>query len=303
MPSSQIPFDSSSFHFFTFSLFSPHFITRSLLRFHHLIMPTLHVVIPVYNERGTLEECLRRVIGAPLPQGWQLHIVMVDDCSDEAHSPAVHALADRLARDGVCLTFLQHAINRGKGAALQSGFDAILASTSSPHAAAALDDDLVIIQDADLEYDPNDYIKLMQPILARQADAVLGTRWGDHYHYESIKHRVHALGNAVLTVLSNLMTGYRVSDMECCYKLMPVTLLRRLRPMLSEQRFGIEPQIVAGLSKLGAAVVEGPVNYDPRGPSAGKKIGWKDGVRAMYVIARERFRPHPAQRATTDQYG
>lgn len=259
-------------------------------------MSTLHVVIPVYNERGTLEECVRRVIGAPLPQGWKLQIVMIDDCSDEAHSPSVNALANRLQRAGVCMTFLQHATNRGKGAALQSGFDWILRSN-------AADDDLVIIQDADLEYDPNDYAKLMQPILSRQADAALGTRWGEHYHYKSLKHRIHAMGNSVLTLLSNLMTGYRVSDMECCYKMMPVSILGRLRPMLSEQRFGIEPQIVAGLSKLGVRVVEVPIHYTPRGPSAGKKIGWKDGVRAMYVIARERFRRPPSKMQTTDGHG
>lgn len=265
-------------------------------------MPILHVVIPVYNERGTLEACLGRVRHAPLPDGWRLHIVMVDDCSDESHAPAVHALAKRMQCDGVWLTFLHHASNRGKGAALQTGFDAILASAGSRDAAAAAhDDDLVIIQDADLEYDPRDYIKLMQPLLPRKADAVVGTRWGEHYHYKSLKHRIHALGNATLTLFSNVMTGYRVSDMECCYKMMPVSLLRRLRPLLSEQRFGIEPQIVAGLSKLGATVVEAPVNYDPRGPSAGKKIGWRDGVRAMYVIARERFRALPSARASTDQ--
>lgn len=258
-------------------------------------MPTLHVVIPVYNEPGTLEPCLQRVTSAPLPDGWRLHIVLVDDCSDEAHSPAVHNLAKRLQCDGVLLTFLQHSINRGKGAALQTGFDDILASTKAQPLTAAHDDDLAIIQDADLEYDPRDYMSLMQPLIARQADAVVGTRWGEHYRYKSIKHRIHALGNALLTLFSNFMTGYRVGDMECCYKMMHVSLLRRLRPLLSEQRFGIEPQIVAGLSKLKARVVEAPVRYDPRGPSAGKKIGWKDGVRAMYVITRERFRLVPAK--------
>jgi glycosyltransferase involved in cell wall biosynthesis len=257
----------------------------------------LYVVIPIYNERGTLEECLRRVINAPLPEGWRPHVVMIDDCSDEAHSPAVNALAKRLEAQGISLTFLQHAINRGKGAALQSGFDAIIAGGTSG------DSNLVIIQDADLEYDPGDYAKLMQPILAHKADAVLGTRWGEHYRYKSLKHRVHALGNGVLTIMSNFMTGFRVNDMECCYKMMPVALLRKLRPLLSEQRFGIEPQIVAGLARLGAKVVEVPINYNPRGPSAGKKIGWKDGLRAMYVIARERFRPMPRENEAARQHG
>lgn len=249
-------------------------------------MPHLHVVIPVYNERGTLEPCVQRVLNAALPVGWSVNITLVDDHSDAAHFPAVQSLAQRLQAQGCPLEFHRHPVNRGKGAALQTGFDVIL-SRKSP---AAHDDDLVIIQDADLEYDPNDFAKLMQPIIAGQADAVLGTRWGDHYHYKSLKRRIHAMGNGALTLLSNLMTGYRVSDMECCYKVVPVQLLRQLQPMLTEQRFGIEPQIVASLSRLGAKIVEVPISYDPRGVSAGKKIGWKDGVRALVVIARERFK-------------
>jgi hypothetical protein len=130
----------------------------------------------------------------------------------------------------------------------------------------------------------------MQPIIAGEADAVVGTRWGEHYRYQSLKHRFHAMGNGALTMLSNRMTGFRVSDMECCYKIMAVRVLRALRPMLTEQRFGIEPQIVAGLARLKMRVVERPVKYDPRGLAAGKKIGWRDGVRALVVITRERFR-------------
>ncbi len=249
-------------------------------------MPTLHIVIPVFNEPSTLEPCLRRVLAAPLPPGWRRQIELVDDHSDADHFPAVEQLLQQLKSENQPVAFHHHTFNRGKGAALQTGFDAILASD-------APDDDLVIIQDADLEYDPNDYAALMQPIIDGDADAVLGTRWGSHYHYKSLKHRIHAWGNAVLTALSNAMTGYRVSDMECCYKVFSVGLLRSLRPLLTEQRFGIEPQIVAGLSRLGAHVAEVPVRYDPRGMTAGKKIGWKDGVRALLVIARERFRTAP----------
>jgi glycosyltransferase involved in cell wall biosynthesis len=248
-------------------------------------MPTLHVVIPVYNERGTLESCVRRVLAAPLPDGWSPEITLVDDASDAAHIISVDDLVNRLHAERVPLHFHRHAINRGKGAALQSGFDAILHRSPPPP-----DDHLVIIQDADLEYDPNDFPALMQPIITGQADAVVGTRWGDHYEYKSLKHRIHAMGNGALTKMSNLMTGYRVSDMECCYKVVPISLLRRLRPMLTEPRFGIEPQFVAGLSRLNARVTEVPVKYDPRGVSAGKKIGWKDGVRALIVISREKFR-------------
>jgi len=239
-------------------------------------------VIPVFNERGTLEPCVRGVLAAPLPEGWDRRITLIDDRSGEAHFPAVQALVDVLQSERQLLTFHRHKVNQGKGAALQTGFDSILSSS-------ALDHDLVIIQDADLEYDPDDYASLMQPIIRGGADAVVGTRWGRHYRVKSLKHRVHMLGNGTLTVLSNLMTGLRVSDMECCYKITSIGWLRRIRPMLSEKRFGIEPQYVAALSRLKARVTQVPVKYDPRGVAAGKKIGWKDGVRALIVIARERF--------------
>ena len=115
-----------------------------------------------------------------------------------------------------------------------------------------------------------------------------------------MKRKVHAWGNGMLTRLSNAMTGYRVSDMECCYKVMTVGTLRRLRPMLSEERFGIEPQMVAGLARLRETLLEVPVKYDPRGLDAGKKIGWTDGVRAIYVIGRERLRGAPPPAAGSD---
>lgn len=246
-------------------------------------MPTLHVVIPVYNERGTLDPCVRRVLAGRLPEPWALALTLVDDHSSESHFPAVQAVADALRPQGVALTFLRHEVNKGKGAALQTGFDSIL-SRNGPES------DLVIIQDADLEYDPSDYAALMRPILDGQADVVLGTRWGEHRPVKGLKRKVHAWGNGALTLASNLMTGYRVSDMECCYKVFSVGLLRRVRPMLSENRFGIEPQMVAAFARLKRRVVERPVAYDPRGLSEGKKIGWRDGVRAIVVIARERFR-------------
>jgi glycosyltransferase involved in cell wall biosynthesis len=249
-------------------------------------MGVLHVAMPVYNERETLEPCLRRVVGAPLPRGWSTRIELVDDHSSEEAFAAARAAFERLVGEGHAATLHRHPVNRGKGAALRTAFDAILAG-GAPAA------DLVVVQDADLEYDPGDFARLMEPILAGRVDAVLGTRWGAHRTLPNLKHRVHALGNAVLTMLSNLMTGYRVSDMECCYKLVTVGLLRRLRPMLTEERFGIEPQFVAGL-RLGATVEEVPIRYAPRGPGAGKKIGWIDAVRAVWVIARERCRRVPA---------
>ena len=259
-------------------------------------MPHLHIVIPVYNERQTLKPCVQRVIDAPLPDDWRRRIVLVDDHSDESHYPPVAALARSLQEAGQDVTLTRHHINQGKGAALQTGFDLIL--TGDPPG-----EDLLIIQDADLEYDPADYPALMAPIIEGRADAVLGTRWGEHRSYPDLKAKIHAWGNSMLTRLSNLMTGYRVSDMECCYKVLPIGVLRSLRPMLTEKRFGIEPQMVASLARMKARVVEVPISYEPRGLAAGKKIGWADGMRAIYVISRERFRPMshqmPAPPSTT----
>lgn len=247
-------------------------------------MPTLHVVIPVYNEHNTLEPCVRRVLAVPLPQSWSKRIWLVDDHSDKEHFASVQKVFDDLFAENLPVSLDRHEINKGKGAALQTGFDRILAASPA-------DDDLVVIQDADLEYDPGDFPALMQPLLEGKADAVVGSRWGTHTKLVGLKRKIHAWGNGTLTFLSNLMTGYRVSDMECCYKIFSISLLRRLRPMLTEQRFGIEPQMIASLSRLKARVTQVPVSYDPRGLDGGKKIGWKDGVRAIWVISRERLHP------------
>ncbi len=247
-------------------------------------MPSLHVVIPFYNEESTLEPCVRRVVAASLPEGWGLAICLVDDHSRTPAARAAESLASRLRAEGHRVSLIRHERNRGKGAALQSGFDEVLAGD-------AHDNDVVIIQDADLEYDPADYRKLIEPIVNREAEAVLGTRWGRHRRVRGFKHKLHAWANAAVTKLSNLMTGLSVGDMECCYKLMPVQLLRRVRPLLTEQRFAIEPQIVATWARLAVRVAEVPVSYHPRGPGAGKKITWRDAAGAVYVACRERFRP------------
>jgi len=245
-------------------------------------MSTLYVVVPVYNELETLEPCLRRVFDVALPEPWTLDVHLVDDHSDPPADEATRALVERLRAEKRAVRLHRHDRNRGKGAALCTGFDAVLGGD-------AHDRDLVVIQDADLEYDPADYSALMAPVLDGDATAVIGSRW-DGRTVTGVKRRVHAAANRLLTLLSNLMTGYRVTDMECCYKLMEVGVLRRVRPMLTEDRFGIEPQLVAALSRLRVTLVEVPVAYDPRAWNAGKKIGWRDGVRALYVIARERLR-------------
>ena len=251
-----------------------------------MTMRCLHIVIPHFNEPGTLKPCLERVIAAPLPDGWTRSLIIVDDGSEhEAADSAADVVLNLARADGAPpVRLVHHDANRGKGAALQTGFDVILKDS------ATKDDDVVIIQDADLEYDPNDYDALLAPLLTGETDAVLGTRWGAHRELSGILSRVHAFGNHALTWVSNRTTGFAVSDMECCYKLIPVESLRHVRPMLSEPRFGIEPQMVAAFARLGFRVNEVPVSYDPRGFSDGKKIGMRDGLRAFWVIARERLR-------------
>ncbi len=209
--------------------------------------------------------------------------MIVDDHSDERCRVVLDSLVRQLREEGCEVTLHRHDVNRGKGAAVSTGFDAVL-DVQPP------EDDLVIIQDADLEYDPADYAELIEPIIRGEAQAVIGTRWDAHRPTRGLRQRIHRWGNGFLTACSNLMTGYRVRDMECCYKVVGVGLLRRLRPWLSESRFGIEPQIMAGLSRIGATVAEVPVSYDPRSITAGKKIGWIDALQAVRVIVRERFR-------------
>lgn len=244
-------------------------------------MPVLHVVMPVFNEGTTLEEIVRRVLAAPLPGGWRTELTMVDDGSrPEAASIAERCAASRPS--GVRL--LAHPRNRGKGAALMTGFDAVLAS--------AAEDDLVLVQDADLEYDPRDYGALVRRLDDRSLGAVFGNRWAGAETRTGYR-RMHELANGLLTALSNRATGLGVHDMECCYKLLRVPVLRAVRPSLSEERFGIEPQIAAALARRGVRVGEVPVAYAPRSFAEGKKIRWTDGVRALWVIARERIRGAP----------
>ncbi len=244
------------------------------------IVPVLHVVIPFFNEPGTLRPCVERVLAVELPDGWRIRLVLVDDHSDEEIGRAARSLADELVERSVDLVYEAHAVNRGKGAALQTGFDRVLAEADETA-------DVAIVQDADLEYFPADYPALLAPLIAGRCDVVYGTRWGPHRQIEGAAARLHMLGNRALTVMSNMLTGYRLTDMECCYKLMRISVLNRVRPMLTEPRFGIEPQVTAALARLGVTIEEVPVRYDPRSVEAGKKIGWVDGLRAIYVMLRE----------------
>jgi glycosyltransferase involved in cell wall biosynthesis len=245
-------------------------------------MPTLHVVMPVYNEPATLAAAVERVLAAPVPAGWTVHATLVDDGSDDATKAAIAAIAPR---DGV--TALSHPKNRGKGAAIRTGFAHVLEG--------AADADAILIQDADLEYDPADFPALLAPVVAGDADLVLGNRWATPP--AGLKRLAHRLLNGFLTLSSNLATGLAVHDMECCFKLFTVPAMRRVIGDLDEERFGIEPQIVASAARHGLRVREAPVSYAPRSFDEGKKIRMKDGFRVFVVLWRERRRTKRMARA------
>jgi glycosyltransferase involved in cell wall biosynthesis len=237
-------------------------------------LKTLSIVIPIYNEFGTWQELLRRVEQAQVPIEKQ--IILVDDCSTDGTTDQLRLLQ----RQRPDLTVVFHQVNRGKGAALRTGF-------------AHVRGDLVIVQDADLEYDPNDYVRLLRPVLAGRADVVYGSRFiGD-------THRVlyfwHSVGNRLLTLLSNMLTDLNLTDMETCYKLIRASVLRSIR--LEQDRFGFEPEITAKLAKLGVRIYETPISYDGRTYAEGKKIGWKDGVKAIWCILKYGLRSKKKLRA------
>lgn len=228
-------------------------------------MHKLSVVIPCYNEEQTLAQVVEKV-GAVDITGLDMEIVIVDDCSSDASLK----IAQGLAVDNPRVQVFHHQINQGKGAALRTGF-------------AAATGDLVIVQDADMEYDPNDYVKLLKPILTGEADIVYGSRFLDRGATEA-HYLIHGLANRFLTVLSNLFTGLKLTDMETCYKLIPKRLLDQIT--ITENRFGIEPEVTAKLAhmKPKPRFVEVPVAYNNRSYEEGKKIGWKDGVSAIRCI-------------------
>jgi len=225
------------------------------------------VVIPCYNERPTLEALLQRVRGAPVPG---LEIVVVDDGSTDGTRAL---LQERLEWQVDRVVY--HERNRGKGAALRSGF-------------AAADGDVVLVQDADLEYDPADYPRLLKPILEGRADVVFGSRFAG-----GEEHRVlyfwHYVGNRALTLLSNALTNLNLTDMEVCYKVFRRDVLDRID--IEEDRFGFEPEITAKVARLGCRVFEVGISYSGRTYDEGKKIGWRDGVRALWCIIRYNLRP------------
>ncbi len=219
----------------------------------------LSLVIPAYNEIKTVEELLRRVQELPLRK----QVIVVDDGSTDG----TRELLPQLEDDGLIDTLVFHETNRGKGAALRSGFERAVG-------------DVVVVQDADLEYDPLELPFLLSPIVEGLADAVYGSR------FLGGPHRVlffwHSVGNRLLTLLSNMFTDVNLTDMETCYKMIRTDLLRSLP--LTANRFGFEPEVTARLAQAGARIYELPISYHGRSYAEGKKIGWKDGVSAFWSI-------------------
>ena len=219
------------------------------------------IVIPAYNEANTAERLLRRVAAVPVRK----EVIVVDDGSQDG----TRELLARLENEGLIDQLCLHEVNKGKGAALRTGFQ---------HATG----DVVVVQDADLEYDPAQIPDLLGPIIEGKADAVYGSR------FLGGPHRVlffwHMMGNKFLTLLSNMFTDLNLTDMETCYKLVRRELLHTLP--LTANRFGIEPELTARLAQARARIYEMPIAYDGRSYAEGKKIGWKDGVSAIWYICR-----------------
>ena len=221
----------------------------------------LSIVIPAYNEAGTIAQVIERVQAAP----YEKQIIVVDDASTDTTSKQIESLDGKVE-------FVKHDRNRGKGAALRTGF-------------ARVTGDIVIIQDADLEYDPRDYPKLLEPLLDGRADVVYGSR------FLGGPHRVllfwHSIGNRFLTLLSNALTNINLTDMETCYKAFRADILKDIT--FKSDRFGFEPEFTAKVAKRGYRIYEVPISYSGRSYAEGKKITWHDGLAALFTIVRFRF--------------
>ena len=235
------------------------------LRENSMKITNLSIVIPVYNERKLLQVVLDRVEAVELPLGVRRQIVIVDDCSTDGTREILRELNDRRSDLTICF----HEVNRGKGAALRTGFE---------HATG----DVLLVQDADLEYAPEEYPQLLQPILDGRADAVFGSRFCGETH--RVLYYWHSLGNKFLTTLSNMFSNLNLTDMECCYKLFTREVFDQIT--LEENRFGFEPEVTAKVARLGARIYEVPVTYNGRTYEEGKKINWKDGFSALRCILR-----------------
>ncbi len=230
---------------------------------------TLSIIIPAYNEEHTITELLTNVVAAPLPLAIQKEIIVVDDCSTDRTDLMVSMFQQNFP--AVCLHYIRHSANQGKGAALHTG---IAGATGS----------WLIVQDADLEYDPNEYGLLLQPMIDGKADVVYGSRFiGSHPH--RVLYFWHSMGNKFLTLVSNMFTDLNLTDVETCYKLFKTPLIQGLN--LREKRFGFEPEVTAKLARIpGIRIYEVGISYYGRTYTEGKKIGWRDGFRALYAMVK-----------------
>lgn len=224
-------------------------------------LPTVSVIVPVFNEIRTIETIVARLHEVPIP----MEIICVNDFSTDGSGE----LLDRLQAEGRIQRVFHHPENRGKGAALRTG---IQVATG----------DVIVVQDADLEYDPQDLPRLLGPIVAGKADAVFGSRFlgGDH----RVLYFWHSIGNSLLTLMSNMFTDLNLTDMETCYKMVKAPLMKSL--IFTTDRFGFEPEITARLAQAEARIWEVSISYSGRTYAEGKKIGWKDGVAAFFHILR-----------------
>ena len=222
----------------------------------------LSVVVPCYNEIGTIEEILRQIQAAPVELA--LEVIVVDDFSTDG----TREVLVEISKTNLISKLVLHDKNLGKGAAIRSAW---------PH----IHGDILIIQDADLEYSPSEYGSLIEPIVAGDADVVFGTRFITT-HKRRVLYFWHYLGNRFLTFLSNMFTNLNLTDMETCYKVFKMSSVRNL--IIVENRFGFEPEITAKIAKLKCRIYEVGISYRGRTYSEGKKIGWMDGFRAIYCI-------------------
>lgn len=231
---------------------------------------SLSIIMPVYNEMTTIAEIIRRVgealVGSPK------ELIIVDDCSTDGTREYLQSLAERDTRDGLTVKVILHETNQGKGAAIR---------TAITHVTG----DIVLIQDADLEYDPQDYPGLLKPILEQRADVVFGNRFHGGPH--RVLYFWHFVGNKLLTTLCNMVTNLNLTDMEVGYKAFRAELLKQVQ--ICSNRFGFEPEITVKMARLDCRIYEVPISYHGRTYAEGKKISWRDGIAALLHILRYRF--------------